>query len=141
MKRVLFVWMAGCARVTVETDDACITWNDASHVVEGALPTDGYRCEPGARGDYGNLHGEGVVPDTLPWRRVYVCTTGEDCEDLAAAAASAVTCLETEQGEGCERGWGGCCIQTKVWSVCGPDPAVVGGCCYETIVIESSYCE
>lgn len=141
MKRALLLLLVGCAKVTVETDDACITWDDETHTVDGAMPTDGYRCEPGDRGAYGDVHGAGVVPDSLPWRRVYVCTTGDDCDDLRSAATSTAACIETEEGEGCEPGWGGCCVETKVWSVCGPDPAASGGCCYETIVIESSYCE
>lgn len=132
---------SACAKVTAPSDDVCISWTDEPHVVEGALPSEGYRCEPGDRGEYGSVHGDGVVPDTLPWRRVEVCTNDEDCEDLRAAASSVAVCLETEEGEGCEPGWAGCCVQTKVWSVCGPDPATVRGCCYEAILIQASFCE
>jgi hypothetical protein len=83
-----------------------------------------------------------VPPEAADARLAYVCvpTPPEGpCDAPALAEPAASTCLESETGDICDGGgFGGSCTSETIWSMCGPDPAAAGGCCYWAWVVTST---
>ena len=135
--------LSGCARVTV--DDAsslvCLSWTGPEHAVPDGQPADLEACVKGP-----NRWGEDE--EALPqfhWTLVDLCIGAADdgsCPGALAAATRLVACVEKREGDACEADqWGGACTTTTLWSLCGPDPTAKGGCCYQAVVVESTYLE
>ena len=135
------VFASGCAKVVVD-DGAidCLHWIDGEHAVDGGLPTDGLACAPVVPGAQSH-----IVPANGGFTRTDACTglplDGSPCPDAASIAGRFQPCFESDVGEACGPSWGGACTRTFLWSLCGPDPAAEGGCCYQAIVVTSTWLE
>lgn len=137
---VLMLALAGCARVVID-DGAitCLTWSDEAHATPNALPTEGLACEPRVPGAVNK-----PIP-SVDFTRTDVCTGLPDgagtCPSPSGVAERLRPCIEHEEGEACGPSFGGGCTRTFMWSLCGPDPLAHGGCCYEALVVTSTWFE
>jgi hypothetical protein len=129
--------LSGCAEVVVDDGSYCLSWRDvdAGGAAADAIPP-ALSCTVTAP----NPHAGVVPPENAHGTLTYVCVPASDdgvCAPPSDAKASAARCLEYEQGDICggRPGFGGSCTRQSIWSMCGPDPAASGGCCYYAYVV------
>ena len=137
---VVAIPMAACARVVVDPDPGfCLDWHEvADSPGAAAIPSDA-ACEIIAKSPHAGV----VPPAGSEAVLTYVCVPAPPeggCPAPALAKPAASTCLESESGDICNGGGhvGGYCASEKIWSMCGPDPAAEGGCCYWAYVVTST---
>ncbi len=128
----------GCGgNVTVEEDASlCLTWPDGGGP-QATDPPAGLACD--------SIPGAGVLGDDSPFIE-YVCVAPDEggCPSPSAAHARFAACVEERTGPACQPNPDGTFTQGKcsgraTASVCGPDPAAAGACCYYATVVDFEY--
>jgi hypothetical protein len=132
----------GCSEVIVEDDgraDICLWWSAIAPSVADAPPT-ALACELAASVE--NFGGMFPNPPSLvpsaDYELHYVCIEAPASGQCLSpqAAETHFGCLESNDGQ-CH--FGDTCTSTFVWSACGPDPSVSGGCCYYAYVVTTTF--